>query len=483
MMFFWKYHPGYWDALQKHGFITENTGLRFMQSEQEHSGTPPFNTAMQSGTNLHSLVTDNRYGLLIDREFPEKAPLHSEFNPTLLAEYDDILQDKLLGAHLREWLGKTFRETPVQDNPAILINNAKFDFTHRRETAEQYIALSENSFQSYDLAFRLGARCAMAGLGKQTPFSRIQIAAARGMARAHRKPWGVYYETGNTHESKSSGLLHRRLLYYAFLAGAKFLVQENDEKNMFDNSANNTLSAYGKVVKEVFDFCRIYNYGPVLRPVALLFDPEDIPLETMFLSGKTRDFSGYPPSPKQFRLKSFFQTLFLHPSGKHIGNEWDVMTNSLLPDAFDIISSDAPIYILRQYPIIIYMGNNEKKARAKIGNFTGEWLSLIDLEATVLEIYRQLQHVFPVWVEGDVQWMINKLDNKCLLTIFNNEGDSTSDGKGQAEAIIETNSGTGNPETLQLPELASDNLSRLSRNKYSMPVPAGGLAMVEFPLD
>ncbi|MCP4642278.1 MAG: hypothetical protein GY851_17670, partial [bacterium] len=145
--------------------------------------------------------------------------------------------------------------------------------TYFEEYFKKLIALTHGQVASvtghtqlHHAALRLGAKNVMAEIGNQVSLTAFQIACVRGAAKEHGKPFGVYYETwggspfGCTcatdfspwfatreqfeafHDMGSVGpefgsgrSLHRRLLYFAWLSGASYWVEEWGAENYFGN--------------------------------------------------------------------------------------------------------------------------------------------------------------------------------------------------------------------------------------------------------
>ncbi|HEX9784247.1 MAG TPA: hypothetical protein VGA56_16150, partial [Opitutaceae bacterium] len=225
MRFYWSYHPEYWNGLRRRGLLRGDIGVRFVQSPWAPEDAL-FNRAAAPGTPLHRLIGKHGYGLLVDRGVGGCPYRLYAFDRALLDAYAARLGDRFLGVQLHEWMGwvghvekerlrRDHEPHARRDVPAVIASlGFGREFEERApapnvdafvaEAAEVYrrldprfgnhVNLVDSGVQSYLQGLRLGARHIMPELGNQTPMSRLQVAYARGMARAAGRPWGVYYE-------------------------------------------------------------------------------------------------------------------------------------------------------------------------------------------------------------------------------------------------------------------------------------------------
>jgi hypothetical protein len=495
MRFFWSYHPDYWEGLRQRGFLRGEIGVRLVQSPWEGDASK-FNRAAEAGSPLHRLIHENGYGLLVDRGVGG-CPYHRyEFDPKLLDAYANRLGDRLLGVQLHEWMGwvghmaaailkqgpdallhspaigdmfdesglgtaqEYARRFPLADTNAFVAEaTALYRLMARRFGGQ--VNLVDSGAQSYYQGLRLGARHVMPELGNQTPLSRLQVAYARGMARAFGKPWGVYYEcwggspfsvtcyTGTTlwrmpgqaGIGEGEGIRHggaggsgrslqRRLLLFSWLSGAMNFAEEWGDSNTFHDWTRYELTPYGQVIADYLDLADAVPTGEPATPVALVIDPSSTPLETSLLAGWiSKRFRLFPLTEQDVTLRPWLTALFWpadpptvghHPTR---GNDWFNLTNTPWPDAFDIVPADAPQTAFDRYGALLYLGDDEATLKSRLGRYRGQWISREGgLDPTLMRLRDWLRAHLPVWVDGDCQWTLNQCGRDWLLAVFNNEG-------------------------------------------------------------
>ncbi|OGV52058.1 MAG: hypothetical protein A2017_03650 [Lentisphaerae bacterium GWF2_44_16] len=226
-------------GLEKRGLLTDNIGVKLM-----HNFPIPdkekFNIAAARGTELYSLIKENKYMFLIDRMQGGTFYHKYNFDRSLINEYSEMLGEEFLGIQIHEmgsvlngdW--KRIRKqmgdipppwSPKQIHDAILkVSACKWCIHLSCGTAEEYsektypetwrdysrameelflkrqsetggYLISSNSFlMSTGMEYRLGVRTVMPEVGAQLSLVRLQIALARGMSKAFGRIWGAYYE-------------------------------------------------------------------------------------------------------------------------------------------------------------------------------------------------------------------------------------------------------------------------------------------------
>ena len=346
--YFHCYLPGTWDAQVRAGLVNKNSGIRFPESidiEESYK----FNNLAARGGELYSLVRENRYPFYIDRLqggcYFENYP----YDMRLVREYRDMLGDDFFGFQMHEWMsnyrndinkivGNGCRSWTKEDITAAI--RKAFPFPHVFLEAasaeefeefglpgsyEEFLCNSEKLFRrrqsytggdllpcdsfflSYPLELRYGAKRLMPEIGAQTPDTRIQVAYARGMAKAYGIPFGTYYEPWggrpfsacsyqrdgknewNIHsgadfpfETKganggSSRSMQRRMHLYSYMAGASFMAEEWGMCNTFYDWNDFELSPYGEIKKEFIRFTEKYgDIGTPYTPAAVVL-PRELP--------------------------------------------------------------------------------------------------------------------------------------------------------------------------------------------------------------
>ncbi len=132
MKIFHVYEPDHFEGLIKNNLLNEDSGLK-VQHIFTLPNTKKFNKLAAKGSPLYELIQKERYPLYIDRLTGGVKYHPYSFDKELFKVYQTLLGEWFLGAQLHE-------------------------------------------------------------IGYQTMHTRIQIALARGMAKAYGKKWGVYYE-------------------------------------------------------------------------------------------------------------------------------------------------------------------------------------------------------------------------------------------------------------------------------------------------
>ena len=495
MRFFWSYHPDYWEGLRRRNLLRGDIGVKFIQTPWGDDAAK-FNDAAAPGTPVHRLLHEPGYGLLIDRGVGGCLYRRYEFNQALLDDYARRLGDRLLGVQLHEWMGWVghmaagiARRGPqsLRDSVAIgdLFDGTDLgtpeDYARRypladveafvRESAFLYrvmarrfgghINLVDSGAQSYYQGLQLGARHIMPELGNQTPMSRLQVAYARGMARAFGKPWGAYYECwggspfsvtcykgdtlwrmpGQAGVGEGEGLRHggaggsgrslqRRLLLFSWLAGAMNFAEEWGDSNTFHDWTRYELTPYGHVIADYLDLADAVQVGDPVTPVAIVIDPSSTPLEVSLLANWIdKRFRLFPLTEQDVALRPWLRALYWpadpptvghHPTR---GNDWFNLTNTAWPDAFDIVPSDSPAAVFNRYGALLHLGNDASALKARLTTYRGDWIARDGgMDATLDRLRAWLQAHLPVWVDGDCQWTLNAHGSNRLLALFNNEG-------------------------------------------------------------
>jgi hypothetical protein len=488
MRFFWSYAPDYWEGLRRRGLLRGEIGVRFVQSPWAEPASL-FNRAAAPGTPLHRLLHEGGYGLLVDRCGGGCPYRFYEFDRALLNAYAARLGDAFLGVQLHEWMGwaahlfaqsrRPPRQAGVSSGESIrdvdLLGDVEGDALPDAgppeypeemadfigKAANLYRRLSrrcggcvnlvDSGVQSYLQGLRLGARHVMPELGNQTPLSRLQVAYARGMARAAGRSWGVYYEcwggspfsvtchtgtslwrmpagaTGSGEGIRHGGAggssrsLQGRLLLFSWLAGAGSFAEEWGDSNTFFDWTRCELTPYGQIIQDYLDLADAVAIGDPVTPVGLVLDPSLTPLEVALLAGWIdKRLRLFPIRERDLAVRPLLTSLFWpsdpptvghHPTR---GNDWYNLTNTPWPDVFDIIPADAE-------PAVFDEG--EAALRGRLNAYRGEWLSCAGgVEAALARLRDWLRARLPVWVDGPCAWMLNRRGEQWLLAVFNNEG-------------------------------------------------------------
>lgn len=491
MRFFWSHHPDYWEGLGRRNLLRGEYGVRFVQSPWAEERSL-FNRRAAVGTPLHRLIHETGCGLLVDRGSGGCPYRHYAFDRSLLDAYAARLDERFLGIQLHEWVGGIANDWKrIEKHGLEKMANASAgsdlfgefesggfgEYLGRTKpaTAEAfmleavghyerlsrlfggYVNVVDSGVQSYLQGLRLGARHVMPELGNQTPMSRLQVAYVRGMARAAGRPWGVYYEcwggkpfgvtcfNGQTMwrigakanpyaahggAGGSSQALQRRILLFAWLAGAGSFAEEWGDSNTFHDWTRYELTPGGQVIADYLDLSETVKRGDPVTPVALVVDPSATPVEVAFLARWIdKRYRLYPPSRQDEELRTWLTALFWPADAPAVGhdpirgNEWYNLTNTPWPDVFDMVPSDAPAAAFDRYEALLYLGDDEAGLRRRLGGYRGEWLSRAGgVESGLARMRGWLRARLPVWVEGGCQWTLNRAGGQWLLAVLNNEG-------------------------------------------------------------
>ena len=352
---------------------------------------------------------------------------------------------------------------------------------------------------AYQFEIAAGAKHLMPEVGAQTYDTKLQIAYARGMARTHDIDFGVYYEpwggepfsTSLYHrEGKnewnvsnygpffpigdnggSSRSLQRRLHLYSYYAGADFISEEWSGGNTFYDWNDYELTPYGKVKYDFLQFVKRNpkeKIGTPYTPIAIVLSKDALPVFDI-RGGNTRymdfDLDGSVAENTLAERNALRELLAAETEMK--GSETSVLINSLLPDAFDVIHTDAPKLDASYQYFVNCTGDPafEKAHRC----------------CTVEEAKELIHQLMPCEVHGNVHWMVNRTENGWLLIIFNHSGIHRSVEKGEytlpdSEEHVTVSIKNNSP--MQFEE--GDAAFSKDGDAYHITVPAGGFFVGRF---
>jgi hypothetical protein len=232
---------GYWAGLEKAGLVRPHTGVRLINSSYGDDSAR-FNQVARVGGDLHRILKNRRYPLVIDRVVGGIVYHPYQFDIELIRAYDDLLGDKFLGGQIHETISNThndwnrflnidpkYAEEPIQaaalrehlNDQTISSRYLEYgtidDYVGRRfprdieslwqETTRNFQAQSdrvaghccyaEGSAKGelvWHAFYRLGARSCLAEVGPwASQRSQFMVASLRGAAKAAGKPWGVFF--------------------------------------------------------------------------------------------------------------------------------------------------------------------------------------------------------------------------------------------------------------------------------------------------
>lgn len=561
------YDARYWPGLERHGLLNRNSGIKIHQ----HFATPAdetFNVIAAAGGTLHRLVREHRWPFYVDRLLGGTFYRKYDFDPALLRAYGELLGEWFLGIQMHEWasalnanwnkIRKQLAGTPppwseqqihdaikaVSPCPWCLSLScgtpAEFSRKTYSATRPEYLAELRQFFlakqaetaglllpcDSYELApameFSLGARAVMPEVGAQIGLMRLQVAAARGLAKAHGRRWGTYYEpwggnpfgacrffeepfnewrldnsifpydfSQNGPHGGSSRALQRRICYYSLLAGAHFFSEEWGISNTFYNWRDYALTPYGEIKKEFIDFADSCGALEPFVPYAIVLPREFEVIDLAYLGNP--DSQTYlcreldPGCREAFgHIRNVLRLVYAR-CGTAYGNEGHVMTNSRFGDLFDIIDEDAGDATLARYAGLVDAsadGGFASRVRGRVHRV----LTSTDLEHLASTLDGMMAAELPCVVRGNVHWLLDRSGDRWLLALFNNEGIERGAATGDrtiGEATVTAGIAFRHaPAALRLLKAWPDGdlLTRQDDHTYGCRLPAGSLCLIEFAM-
>ncbi|NLA77460.1 MAG: hypothetical protein GX851_06490 [Clostridiales bacterium] len=476
-VFFHGYDEKAWEGFVLRGLIDRNSGIRVCQSLLLPE-SKKFNSVAARGGKLFRLIDENNFPWYIDRLQGGGYFENYSYDMRLI----DALRGEFYGFQIHEWASnmssdygklseispsdwteegitkEIFRRFPypklfleaasageyAEDFPMpkcreeTLFNAGKL-YRKRVDTFGRHLLPCDSAMLATNLEFKLGAKRVMPEIGAQTPCANIQIAYARGMARAYGREFGAYYEswggepfsvcsycegdenewnirantdfpfeTGGS-EAGSSRSLQKRLFLYSYLAGASFISEEWGVYNTFLNLRDFELSPYGEIKRDFLRFIEKYPAGEFYAPVAVVL-PKDM---LIFTNPFTGWFNIFPYSDNEPDALEQHITggmgLLMKDSVSQYGNENKTLPNSDIPDAFDIIHEDCENAFSR-YEYLVDLTGNPKFSKNHKNAVSAQQAKLLT------------DGLMPCSVSGGVHWFVNKLDDGWYLTVFNNDG-------------------------------------------------------------
>ena len=531
------YLPETWDAQERAGLIRAQDGIRYCQSI-EIDEKYKFNNMAKKGGTFYNMVKERRCPMYIDRLqggcYIEDYP----YDMSLIGEYKALLGDNFWGFQMHEWMSnyasdlhkvidhncpewteEAITETVRRAYPFPYLflesmNAREFAEAGKPTDTESFLSITENLFakrqkytngmlvpcDSYCLAYPLelehGAKRLMPEVGAQTPDTRVQVAFARGMAKAYRVPFGTYYEPwggkpfsaccyqkdglnewgiggsadfpfqtagGNGGSSRS---LQRRIHLYSYVAGASFMAEEWGMCNTFYDWKDYALTPYGEVKRDFLRFTERYpDIGALLTPIAVVLPAHFKVLENIHTDALA--YVGYPyegTAGETVRaVRQGIRRLFAS-SSPMAGDETASLRNCLVPDALDIVTADA--VRSEDYAYFVDLTGDAAFAAQYRGKIIG-----ID------EVPARLDALLPCTFDGSALKLVSSAaDGGYYVLLLNNSGvcRSVADGEtlmpGEGTTVRVSVKGE---RSLTLCE-GDASLSRGDDGVYTVDIPAGG---------
>lgn len=536
--YFHAYMPQTWEAQVKAGLITPNAGIRYCQSIDIEDELK-FNRLAAVGGDLHRLVRETGMPFYIDRLqggcFIENYP----YDKSLVDVYRHMLGESFYGFQMHEWMSnyrtdlmklrdlapaqwneETITQTILKQYPyphvfleamnpremAMLgcpasfedfYANAEWLFRDRQTYTAGDVLPCDSSFMAYKLELQNGAKRIMAEIGNQTPNTRIQMAYARGMAKAYGASFGGYYEPwGGSPFSAccyhrqgknewnigsadfpfqtcgenggSSRSLQMRMQLYALFAGASFFSEEWGMCNTFYDWKDFELTPYGQVKKDFMDLTVSHpDIGTPVTPVAVVL-PREIPfLDNDFSDAPT--LAAYPVdgtlAHKLKAVRQGLRALFLSHDG-HLGTENTCLVNGSLPDALDIVHEDR--FHPNAYEYLVDLTGSDAFAKTYAHKL-----------CRPEDVPTLLDSLLPCSIRGAaMKQLTRRADGTYHLLLTNNSGVSRTVAHGEHLLPEAATAVTVTPkDNRSLTVLAGNGSLTRDRDLYHAEIPAGGWLM------
>ncbi len=479
--YFHPYHPEAWEGQIKRGLIGANAGVRFCQSLLIPEDMK-FNRLAAVGGDLWNYLRETGRPFYVDRLQGGGYIEEYDYDRALVNAYRELLGEKFLGFQMHEWMSNLFSDLEkmrrggctewTEEGITAAVRREFADFPHlfleamtakeyaeagRPESAEEFSRLAEDLFArrmaktdgqlipcdsfspAYPLEIAAGVRTFMPEIGWQTPDTRIQIAWARGMARAHGLTFGAYYEpwggkpfsaccyhregknewgvtTGADFPFETKGAsggssrsMQKRMHLYAYFAGASYITEEWGLCNTFYDWHDYELTPYGEIKRDFLRLTEKYpDPGEFYAPVGIVL-PRGLQVLQDVRSDKP-EFFRYPlPAAEGERTLAVRRGVraLLGAAVPMIGNETHSLINSDLPDAFDVLCDGIPGAADR-YEYLV--------------DLTGGRLAKDPRSISPEEAPEVLRRVMPCGVEGGVHWFLTRAKDGWRLVILNNDG-------------------------------------------------------------
>lgn len=377
-----------------------------------------------------------------------------------------------------------------------------------------YLTCVPSQGMAYAETIRWGARVVMPEHGHHIPMGRVHTAAARGAVRqagvgqfgSYYAPWGnnpdsvtcylpwtMWYSPAEAlcggafrhgGNGGSSRAFQRRLLWWAYLTGARYIAEEWGPENTFYDWKDFQLTPYGEVVRDFLRFVNTVGRGRPVTPSALVLDRDWFGLDTYFLAGREKFHRFYDPPVHQSSVARFFQTLTGYRRSAP-NDDAQVLTASEMPDAFDVITDAAEGDLLRRYRVLCYVGEHPGRLKRRLGGYGGKLIVMDGPDAAAKLLTEATVAELPVRVEGHVHWLINRKADGWQLAAFNPHGVTVDFVKGEqsdpkASALLSIRgSGLGKAKvTSAWP--GSTGLRRLQTDRLEADIGPGGLIVIEW---
>lgn len=420
--------------------------------------------------------------------------------------------------------GRTYAQTVPEFEAEI-----KEMFQRRQNDTADNVLPCDSYYLFSKLQNDLGMRTFMPEVGCQIPMMRIAIALARATAKAAGKTWGAYYEcwrampdgtycmpcfnldptnewylTQETHTDDftsfgenggSSRLLQNRIYYHALMSGADYFSEEWGLNCSYTDMEDFTLSAYGRTKKNFIQTAAKLRGIQAVVPFAIVLPkkymcvelPDIWDLDT-YQYGIHRDVymrCVLTAEEKAYygRIEDVLKLVYARVATQS-DSEAHVLTNSRLPDLFDIIYEDMDDSVFSKYEYLIDATKDSTFASSAAAK-KHKVLRSNDLEALEQQLKQLSRQVMPCYADG-LHWLVSVDENsQKYLTIFNNEGNERFLDRG--DVLNHNMDAWVTVSFKEMPNpriIASSNeeveIRKIDSNSYQVFVPAAGFAVIAF---
>lgn len=541
--FFHPYHPETWQAMIDCGLIKEGDGVRFSQNARLR-GTPfEFNVLAKQGSELYCYLEKTRAPFYIDR-YQGGAPFPGyPYDETLVQAYEQMLGENFKGWQMHEWLSNYRTDLRNLDGVSdanwneleierVIREKYPYPYLHveamslaeiasygkpktladfRRNMFDVYrdrvrktggrLIPCDSIFLAFEFEFKNGAKTVMPEVGAQSADARMQLAYARGEAKAYGREFGVYYEpwsnfpttaccyqrdqrnewgvvSSQSHykatgeNGGSSRSLQWRVYLYGYLSNAAMMAEEWGLCNTFYDWKDFELSPYGRVKLDFLNFTRKYtDVGEKLALAAVILPEtmdvlDDIREPRLYLSRKLPD--EYSVMEME-RIKDSIKRIFATPI-EFLGRECKTFLNTTMPDAVDMLNAGAE----KEKAILGYKYLVDLTCDGEFAKTHKNCVRVEELEAL-------LREELPCTVEG-LHWFVNERDGGgYYLTVFNNIGIQRNAEEGEYPMPEGERSAKVCFKNGALPTmLEGDGNLEKEGGDYRLTLPAGGFAFIRF---
>lgn len=385
-------------------------------------------------------------------------------------------------------------------------------FLQRKRKVKGHLLPADSYYIASKLELEAGASHLLPEVGSQIPFTRIQIALVRGCCRSKGVFWGTYYEpwggnpfstclyktddknewdintsgqdfpyTSNGFNGGSSRSLQRRILFYSYLSGARYISEEWGICNTFYDWKDFEISPYGRVKKDFLDFVRQHpDIGKPFTPFALVLPKELEVFDLDWIRGNPDHYLSFPASPAiQKKIKAIAEICHLiYGSGNSaFGNEAHAMTNSSFGDLFDFVYEDDENLFSRYSYVIDLTGEADFSAKHSADAI--RILSVEDSTRLAVSLTELSKKLLPFQIKAEnVHWLVNRCSDGWIIAFFNNDGILQTGEYGEqrfSEAdvpVVLSLPGNSNPELIY-----GEMNPQRNGNLLSFTVPAGQLGI------